>query len=207
MLFRSTNTIKHTILPYNYEEPENPNNPEEPDDPTNPSNPGNSDENNSNQNQDFNHPGNNNQGGDSQFSYTISGTAWIDENEDGKRSSEESALVGVTVMLVNMEDTNTVKSTVKTNSNGNYQFSNLPRGNYLVIFKYDTNQYTLTEYQKSGVDSSINSDASSKTITLYGEQIEVGITDTIQLNTSVSNIDIGLIEKKACDFKIDKYII
>lgn len=33
-----------------------------------------------------------------------------------------------------------------------------------------------------------------------------GITDVIALNSSASNIDIGLIENKYCDFKIDKYI-
>lgn len=203
---KTTNTIKHTILPYNYETPENPDDPNNPTNPNNPSNPGNSEGNNANQNQGQNNSGNTNQGRDSETNYSISGMAWIDEDEDGKRTSEESVLVGITVMLVDMEDSSTVKSTTKTNNNGSYQFSNLAKGNYLVIFKYDTNQYDLTQYQKSGVDSSVNSDVSSKTITLYGEQIAVGITDTIELNASISNIDIGLIEKKACDFKIDKYI-
>ena len=39
-----------------------------------------------------------------------------------------------------------------------------------------------------------------------GEKTKVGITDTIDLNATVSNIDIGLIKNKICDVKLDKYI-
>ena len=39
-----------------------------------------------------------------------------------------------------------------------------------------------------------------------GTQTKVGITDTIALNASISNIDIGLIKNKICDLKLDKYI-
>ncbi len=189
---KTTNTIAHTILPYDYDEeepddPNTPNEPDEPDDPDNLDNPEGSEE-------------------PSENSYSISGIAWIDENQDGERSSEESVVNGMTVMLMDIADANTIKSTAKTNHDGRYEFSDIKKGNYLVAFKYDTNNYQLTEYQKSGVSSSNNSDAINKTINLSGKQVEVGITDAIQLSKSVSNIDIGLIENKLCDFKIDKYI-
>lgn len=204
---KTTNMIKHIILPYYYEETENPSNPDDPNDPNDPNHPINpSLPNDSNNSDQTNGSGNNNQREDLETNCSISGVAWIDEDENGERSSEEPVLSDVTVMLVDRKDTSTVKSTTKTNNSGSYQFANLSKGNYLVIFKYDTNQYTLTQYQKAGIDRSVNSDASSKTITLYGEQIDVGITDAIDLNGSASNIDVGLLEKKACDFKIDKYI-
>ncbi|MCI8470837.1 MAG: hypothetical protein HFJ35_05120, partial [Clostridia bacterium] len=179
---KETNTVEHIILPYNYTEnsPENPETPEDPDipDPDNPNT----------------------------KNYSISGVAWIDQNKDGKRSSGEELIEEMTVVLIDAEDSNTIKSTTKTNKNGEYEFSNLKQGNYLVVFKYDTDKYSLTEYQKSGVSSSLNSDVLDKTIMLSGKQEKVGITDAIGLSRSATNIDIGLIENKFCDFKIDKYI-
>lgn len=180
---KTTNIIGHTILPYDYDERDE-DNTEEPDNPNKPENPDIPDS----------------------KKYSISGVAWIDKNEDGKRNSNEVLLEGMTVMLVDVADSNTVKSTTKTNNRGKYEFSNLEQNNYLVVFKYDTNKYKLTEYQKSGVSSSLNSDALDKTIMLYGKQEKVGITDAIGLSRSATNIDIGLIENKVCDFKIDKYI-
>ncbi|MCI8759886.1 MAG: hypothetical protein HFJ34_01965 [Clostridia bacterium] len=194
---KTTNIISHTILPINYDEeepnePNNPNEPNEPDEPDNPDNPSYPD-----------HPNDPNQ---PSGKYNIQGIAWIDENHDGKRSSQEKIFSNMTVMLIDMENSNAIKHTTKTNQNGNYQFSNLEKGNYLIVFRYDTNHYQLTEYQKLGVNSFENSDAIQKTITLLGEQVEVGVTDVINLNQSITNIDIGLIENTISDFKIDKYI-
>lgn len=197
---KTTNVISHTILPVNYSE-EEPDNPENPDNPDKPSNPDDSDNPNN-----PNEPSEPNDSNNPNNKYSIQGMAWIDENRDGKRSSEENVLTGMTVMLIDMANSSAIKDTTKTSQNGNYEFSNLEQGNYLILFKYDTNHYQLTEYQKSGVSSFENSDAIYKTITLLGEEVEVGITDVINLNASVTNIDIGLIENKICDFKIDKYI-
>lgn len=66
--------------------------------------------------------------------------------------------------------------------------------------------YSVTEYQKSGVSSSLNSDAATKEITLLGTQTKAGVTDIIDLGASILNIDIGLIKNKICDLKLDKYI-
>ena len=49
-------------------------------------------------------------------------------------------------------------SEVKTNNNGEYVFSNLENGKYMVIFEFDTAKYMLTKYQTTGVDSTENSD-------------------------------------------------
>ena len=180
---KTSNTITHTILPYDYEESEDSDNPINPDDPINPDNPG-----------------------DNNEKYSISGVAWLDENEDGKRQTSEKLLNGITVMLVNTDNSSAIREKQATNSNGEYHFSELEEGNYIVVFNYDTDIYSVTEYQKSGVSNSLNSDAISKEITLMGVKTKVGLTDTISLNASVSNVDIGLIENKICDLKLDKYI-
>ncbi len=181
---KTSNTITHTILPYDYEEPsDDPNNPMNPDDPITPNNPE-----------------------DNNDKYSISGIAWLDKNEDGARQTSEQLLNGITVMLVDSNNSSAIKEKTATDSNGVYSFSGLDEGNYIVVFNYDTDIYSVTEYQKSGVSSILNSDAISKEITLMGVETKVGLTDTISLNASVSNVDIGLIENKICDLKLDKYI-
>lgn len=192
---KTTNTITHTILPYDYigDDPDDPDEPDKPDEPDQPDNP-----------DDPNDP--NTPDEPTEKRYSIAGIAWLDEDQDGERSSDEGVVNDMTVMLLDVTDTNTIKSTTKTNEDGRYEFSNIKQGNYLVAFRYDTSNYQLTEYQKAGVSSSNNSDVVSKTINLSGQQVEVGITDTITLSKSATNIDIGLIENKLSDFKVDKYI-
>lgn len=77
--------------------------------------------------------------------HNITGVAWVDENRNGARESNEQKLSNVLVMLLNEESGISIDSTV-TNYNGEYEFLNVERGNYLVVFVYDTTQYTVTEY-------------------------------------------------------------
>lgn len=186
---KTSNTISHVILPFDYQEvpeipeiPDIPDKPDTPDTPDIPDTPNESDE-----------------------TYSIAGVAWIDTNEDGERQTEENLLSGIKVMLANSEEAKVIQTT-HTDEKGAYRFSSLQEGNYMVIFQYDTNQYTITQYRKSGVNNTLNSDATSKTITLQGQQMKVGVTDIIVLKTSMSNIDIGLVKNKICDLKLDKYI-
>ena len=187
---KTSNTMTHTILPYDYEEPS-----VDPDDPNNPDNPDNPDE-----------PGNPDNPIDSNEKYSISGVAWLDENEDGQRQTGEKVLSGITAMVVDTKDATIVKDKVQTSSDGTYRFSDLDKGDYVVLFQYDTNTYRVTEYQKNGVASSSNSDAITKEVTLNGETMKVGIIEVSNLEASVSNMDIGLVENKICDFKLDKSI-
>lgn len=180
---KTSNTISHTILPYDYEDNKDPDNPDNPDNPNNPNNPD-----------------------DKNEKYSISGIAWLDENEDGKRQTNEKLLDGITVMLVNTDNSNAIKAKQVTDANGSYKFSELEKGKYIIIFNYDTDTYSVTEYQKSGVSSSSNSDATTKEITLLEKQTKVGLSDVIVVNANVENIDIGLIKNKICDLKLDKYI-
>ena len=185
---KTSNTITHTILPYDYEEqdgktdePGNTENPKEPNNSENPSN---------QQNE----------------KYSISGVAWLDVNEDGQRQADEQLLSGITVMVVDTKNATMVKDKVQTGADGAYRFSDLDKGDYIVLFQYDTNTYRVTEYQKNGVSSSSNSDAVTKEVSVNGETIKGGVIEVSSLEASVSNMDIGLVENKICDFKLDKSI-
>ena len=146
--------------------------------------------------------------------YKITGTAWIDSNKNGMRDSEEELLANVKAILVNKstnaivkdKDTKQEKST-KTNEQGQYEFSNIEQGRYFVLFVYDAAKYSITDYQKEGIDTSVNSDAINTEVILHGEKMIAGITDTIVVSDSnVRDIDIGLYAQPKFDLRLDKYI-
>ena len=146
--------------------------------------------------------------------YRITGTAWIDNNQDGKRDTSEETASGIKVYLLNksknsiVEDVNTGdRKITETSSTGKYEFSNLEPGQYVVIFVYDSSRYSLTTYQADGVDTSLNSDAIDINITLDGERRIAAITDTITItNENARDIDIGMYEANKFDLRLDKYI-
>ena len=146
--------------------------------------------------------------------YKITGTAWVDANQDGKRDADETLLGGMTVLLLNKDDNSIVTDPdtnqpkqVTTDSNGKYEFNNLPKGEYLVVFLYDAANYSLTTYQAQGVDTSLNSDAIDINITYEGERRIAGITDVLNItNSNIRDIDIGLYSAEKFDLRLDKYI-
>lgn len=151
--------------------------------------------NNSNNNQE--NSSNSNQGNNSNeqskdnTKRTISGTAWLDENGNGIRESNEETFSGIEVNLINIT-TSKIIETKQTNADGTYTFYNVTDGNYIVIFKYDTNKYITTIYQSDKAQSSNNSDATTKKIKIGEDTLNAGATDTLVVNKDMSNIDIGL---------------
>ncbi|MCI8641338.1 MAG: hypothetical protein HFJ59_05675 [Clostridia bacterium] len=157
-------------------------------------------------------PVNPNPGDDSSTNkYSISGHVWEDKNKDGKRDSSEKLLSDISVKLFDinvstMNNENAIQ-TVITNEKGEYTFSEVPIGKYVVIFEYDTNNYKITTYQKVAISENANSDVINKEINIDGTQKLVGITDTLVLQSkNLENIDMGLIKNEKFDFKIDKYV-
>lgn len=178
---KESNKITNTLLEYRFEDetPENPDEPEEPiDNPDDPENP--------------------------TDNYTISGIAWLDENEDGTKQDAEEKLQNMEVLLVNSNDE--IVSKTNTNENGEYNFSDIESGNYLVIFKYNVDQYRLTTYQKSGVSEDINSDVVKVTKTIEDVETTCAQTNLLTVNSNLTNIDIGLITNKKFDFIVENYI-
>lgn len=146
--------------------------------------------------------------GQSAGNYSISGTAWIDENKNGAMDNQENTLEGITVELYQSngeiaKDNNGNNVTSTTGSDGKYTLGNLSQGSYIVIFRYDNRSYTLTEYKKAGVNEGLNSDV----ITTNLDGTTVATTDNIQItNNDVNNINIGLIESSKFDLRLNKYI-
>ena len=160
-----------------------------------------------------NEGGNGNSGDEQAEPYSISGLAWLDANRDGKRDSTEQLMSGIQVKLYDADtqilakDENGETLTTTTNDQGLYIFNNVKNGNYWVLFEYDSNNYSLTAYQKSNVSSTLNSDAIAKDVSIDGTEKSVGMTDTLTiLDNGLSHIDMGLVSNSKFDLKLDKYI-
>ena len=138
--------------------------------------------------------------------YKLTGIAWLDENGNGKRDDEEPKMSNITARLVN-SDNGTIIKTATTDSRGEYSFSGIGNGNYLVIFDYDTVKYTVTTYRQAGVEANVNSDAITTKIEQDGKQRNGAVTDVITIqDLSVSNVDIGFILADTFDLKLDKAV-
>lgn len=134
--------------------------------------------------------------------YDIKGIAWLDKNKNGERDNGDNKLAGIEVKLINSKTAKPVDKTV-TNQDGEYQFSNLENGTYIVIFYYDNSKYALAEYKKQNVAEDKNSDAIATT----ENDKTVATTDVITIeNGSKSNIDMGLVEATTFDLALTKAI-
>ena len=146
--------------------------------------------------------------------YRITGTAWIDANGDGERDSSEQKVSNMQVILLN-KDTSAIitdpdsgeQKRTTTSDNGTYTFNNLPNGEYVVVFVYDSSNYSLTEYRKEGVNERFNSDAIDVNITIDGERRLAGMTDVLTVDgENVRDIDIGIYTATKFDLRLDKYV-
>ena len=163
---------------------------------------------NNNSGDNGNNSGNDSNSGNNQTNqnatYTISGNAWLDTDKDGRRSSVDEAKGEIQVYAMDAE-TGKIAGTTKTESDGAYSMQ-LPKGKYIIIFKYDSNVYTTTTYQAKDANETENSDAMERKVTVNGETLTAGATDTISLDQNMSNIDIGLIIRSTFDLKLQKYV-
>lgn len=138
--------------------------------------------------------------------YKVTGTAWLDSNGNGARDNDEERLRGISAKLVNAETGIIVKS-LETDSKGEYNFAGIENGDYLIVFDYDTVKYTVTTYQKAGVEVNINSDAITTKLEQAGRQRNGAVTDVITVKDSaVGNIDVGFILADTFDLRLEKFI-
>lgn len=146
--------------------------------------------------------------------YSISGVAWLDNNQDGKRDDNEVKMPNIPVILINAENGQIVTdiSTGKdkkqqTNENGEYAFSNLKPGRYMVVFLYDTGNYGVTIYKQAGINDDKNSDTVQMNVVYENTKRVAGVSDKLQLlSGNITNIDLGLVEAIKFDLKLDKVI-
>lgn len=146
--------------------------------------------------------------------YRITGTAWLDADENGKLDENEEKLAGIKVMLIDSASGKIAKDivtgqdkVVTTDENGLYVFANIKPGKYIVAYVYDNAKYALTAYKKEGVAETLNSDATSTTLKINNETVNAAATDTIEItNANANNLNIGLIVNKKFDLKLDKTV-
>ncbi len=138
--------------------------------------------------------------------YRITGTAWLDSNRNGMRDSDEQLMSGVKASLIN-SDTGSIVKTNTTGNRGEYQFTGVENGNYMVLFDYDTVAYTTTMYKQDGIASDVNSDAIVTKIEQDGVKRNAAITDIIHVqDLSMSGIDIGLVNAQKFDLSLNKTV-
>jgi hypothetical protein len=125
---------------------------------------------------------------------------WYDLNNNGIQEDGETGVAGVTVTLkdagtdgiLGTADDGTDKVT-KSNSQGEYIFTNLPAGNYAIEFSnlpagYDTSPANTTDDTKDSDGGSISAGVSTTSVIALapGEEnltVDLGINDASPLNT------------------------
>lgn len=158
--------------------------------------------------------GEDNQNGDiANGKMLVTGVAWFDENANGQKDDNEKLLPGIKVKLYNAETNNTVKDKdgkvleATTNDKGVYILNNIPKGKYIVMFDYNTSEYSLTKYRVSGVGQDKNSSAMMKELTIEGNKQNVASTDIIEVSDkNIQDINIGLIKLQNFDLKLEKFV-
>ena len=136
---------------------------------------------------------------------TVSGYAWLDLNRNGQKDDNEELLKGIKVKIYNVTTQEYVAET-ETIENGKYEFNNIEKGTYILIFEYDKEEYEPTLYMATGVDTTRNSKAILNNININGKETTAAVTDTIDVQSDISNINIGLKETLIFDLELNKYI-
>ena len=108
--------------------------------------------------------------------------------------SNEKLLQNIPVYLYNIKTNKLVSNAnLYTDTTGKYQIDNVEKGEYLVLFDYDTSKYKLTTYKVKRIQENKNSDIMDEKITINGEDYQARITKnigtqndnlTIQITTS-----------------------
>lgn len=143
----------------------------------------------------------------------IAGLVWFDKDNNGSRDASEKFVEGINVMLLDNRtsdiavNSNEEKCITTTDATGAYAFTNVKQGRYTIIFLYDSGNYSPTKYKVENVDVNKNSDALEKIIVYEGVSQKAALTEEINLVIdNAYNIDLGLIEDKKFDLKLNKIV-
>lgn len=139
--------------------------------------------------------------------YSLRGTVWFDENKDGKKDGNEQAVPGITLKIYNsqingfVKDENNNDLTTMTNKYGEYGFSDLAPGDYVVVALFDNLYYEITNYKVDEANDMENSDF----VLAKLDNNDVGASDIINLSTSnIYNLNLGLKKREIFDLNITK---
>lgn len=143
--------------------------------------------------------------------YRINGKAWLDKNKDGKYETGEEILPNIKVTAYQVDNNKgkvedgKVKGTTKTSTDGTYVFAGLENGHYILVFEYDTEMYSPTQYEAKNVPTSANSDVIAKE--MAKTRAKVAMTDALEIKDgTLTNIDIGLVLNNEFDLSVSKFV-
>ncbi len=132
--------------------------------------------------------------------YEISGKAWDDINKNGIYDEGERPLANIVAKLVE-NNKNRVVKTVLTDETGKYTFSEVPNGEYSVMFEFEDKKYSPTVYKKNNVEDTKVSDAIG--VNRQEQTKQVAVSDAIKINfQSKSDENLGLVNNKNFDMAL-----
>lgn len=121
---------------------------------------------------------------------TITGSVWLDANEDGLYADDESALAEIVVYLVDAHDKTQRIEQAVTDAVGTYEFAELAPGEYSVAIDdqthNDRNYLAPVASLQTGTDNKFDTDQSDEDGLSYTENLSVVEDDVI------TDIDAGM---------------
>jgi len=127
----------------------------------------------------------------------MSGTAYIDTNNNQRFDEEDIVLAGVIANLYNSE-TNELVATQITDILGRYEFKNLDEAIYYVKFNYDNSEYAISSERTKTLSTN-----KSTILNMNNDTV----TDNIVIgDKSIAGIDIPLQNDDIFDMKLDAYV-
>ena len=131
------------------------------------------------------------------ISRTLEGIAWIDKNGNGLKDDDEEVAKGITLTLTDetgaqvIDASGKVVTSVKTDENGYYKFTDLPSKKYIVSTTIPDKTYTITE-KEVGTNTTINSKFNESTKATD----EIEKLNSVDLPVlTVSNVNVGFVKK------------
>jgi len=138
----------------------------------------------------------------------LSGMVFEDSNQNGVKDANEKNLSGIEVRLLDetgkeVKDVNgKVVGVTTIDGNGNYEFTNLKVGKYILEFKIDGRGYIATE-KLVGEDERINSNINKIVENKAKTDIIEGLnTNELKEEVKVENINAGIYRKAEKEVKI-----
>ena len=141
--------------------------------------------------------------------YRIAGSVWVDENRNGQKDGEELKQKGVKLVLYSgktkeiAKDSNNKEIEAITDENGQYVFSDIEAGEYVIVSQYDSNVYQITNYKEETALESADSDF----VAVRLENKDYAATDIIRINDdNIYNIDLGFVKVEQLNLSVSQSI-
>lgn len=157
------------------------------------------------------------------YNRRISGFAYEDFDYDGLYGEKEEVLEDLEVELYKLSsvpsdyketdilkyisETDELVDSTTTDENGNYTFKGLDIGYYYVRFKFDSDKYTVTDYEKKDTSKGDTTQINSKFY--MEEQSQNAVSKVLYVNNQklrVNYVNLGLRVRQAFGINLEKYI-